>query len=258
MADEDPPPGGGATDDAGFLGGFDDTYEIDVITPASEAWGPGMHGGAVPRQTHVPASSVQTTLSELRELGAGGYIGSDQWLPSNEEPKVIAQLQLSLADAGLLDLDDLDHDDLGYYDDATRSAYRDLLTRSNAAGSTWDVTLERLRANPAAQQIKGAKPKELPTVTHPDDLKAIFRAGARRAVGSGKIDDRDLDSMVKVFQDLQANAQSGANAAGGVVTAPPDAEVFADEQAKQRDPVAYDAHKFLDKFSAVSSMLGGG
>lgn len=254
-ARESGPPASTPTEDEnGFLGGFDDTFTVDVDTPGyvDPSGGPSVFGLQFP--TVQPPSTEHATLSQLRELGAGGYVSSDQWLPVNETSTTIAQLQLSLADAGLLDLSDLDHEDLGYYDDATRNAYRDLLTRANAMGTTWDDALGRLRANPVPARKPKGESAQLPVVTHPDDLKAIFRAGARRASGTGKIDDAELDDMVKAFQSMQVQSQKQTT---GTVVRPPDPEVFADTEAKRLDPVGYDAHKFLDKFAVVQETLGG-
>lgn len=252
-----PPPSTVQEDEQGFLGGFDDSFTFETPTSArvDAGGGPSVFGLQFP--TVTPPGSIQATLGDLRDLGAGGYISADQWLPVNEDPKVIAQLQISLAEAGLLDLSDLDHDDLGFYDDATRNAYRDLLTRANAMHTSWDVALGRLRSNPVAASRKPERGtvEALPVVTHPDDLKAIFRAGARRAIGSGKIDDAELDRMVKAFQRMQVQTQTQTT--GTQVVRPPDPEVFADQQAQRLDPAAYDAHKFLDRFSVVAEALGG-
>lgn len=97
-------------------------------------------------------------------------------------------------------------------------------------------------------------------VSNPDDLKMQLRDFFREKTGTGRVDESKLDAMVAAYQAQETAAQQAQydqQKTGGTVTRPPDLKTFADAQAKEIDPVGYDAHRFLDKFSAISSMLGG-
>lgn len=252
MPEEAPPAGGGTSEGDGFLGGF----SADTPAQAWEPWVPGQWTG-----------HVNTTLGELASIGAGGYRESDTWEPANYDPPTVAQLQSLLVEAGLLDLDDLDHDSLGYFDDATRGAYRDLLTRSNAAGATWESTLARMRQNPVALDRKPTGAQRQPfvaRVTNPDDLKALIRETLREKSGTGEVGDDVIAAAIREFQGEEVSQQralydmSTAGAAGGTVVDAPDPRMFAERKAQEINPVGYSAHKFLDKFSVIKEALAGG
>lgn len=250
---EEAPAGGGTSgSESGFAGGF--TGDTSVTVPGTFSTGPW-------GKPHVDPS-VDTTLGELREIGRGGYLDSDQWLPANEDPASIAQLQTMLVEAGLLDLDDLEHEQLGFYDDATRGAFRDLLARSNAGGATWETTLTKMRRNPAAASRRDKGRERAPFVaqlTNAADIERGLHEFMREKIGRGLKKDQ-LAPMVKAYQDQELAAQKAlydAQETGGTVTAPPDFETFADQQAQLAAPTAYSAHKVLDKFSTVASMLRG-
>lgn len=255
---EAPTGGGGVVDDSGFAGGFTGDHEVTL-----RELGPAPWGGGWPT-----VETRDTTLAELREFDDGGYLTSDQWLPANESPASIAGLQTMLVEAGLLDLNDLDHDTLGFYDDATRGAFLDLLARSNAAGTTWETTLSRLRRNPMAMSRKPSGPTRQPfvaEVTHPDDIKRVLKDALREKVGRGNLlDDEALGKIASAYQSQQVAYQkqlydmSATGAAGGTAVRPPDIETMAIDEAKKADPVAFGAHEVLDKFSVLSDMLRGG
>lgn len=244
-------PGGGSDTPQtnSFLGGFPGSWEVDVReqAPLPSIVRRGRTG--LPNQT----ITGRATLAELRQIGRGGYQSNDVWEPINENPGVIAQLQSMLVDGGLLDDDAFTP---GYYDDSTISAYRKLLTRANAMGTSWMDTINRLRSNPAARLASASKksPASLPNVTHPDDLRSIFRGVARRTMGQGLPDDV-MQRMIDAYQAEQVRAQTTAQ--DGVQVAPPDVEVFADQQVRKQDPVRYDARKVLNVVDVIAQMMRG-
>lgn len=232
-----PPAGGGVQAGGGFAGGFsaDHTITLDPET--------------------------QATLAELREVDRGGYLSSDQWLPSNEGPQEIARLQTMLAEAGLLDLNELEHDMLGNYDDVTRSAFLNLLARSNAAGSTWEDTLSRLRQNPTAMSFRQPSRERAPfvaEVTNPEDIKRVIKETLREKIGRGRaLDDAALDEIVNAYQGKQVAYQQARYDGAGTAVAPPDLSTFADIEAKRADPTAYDSRKVVDAADYLGKMLRG-
>lgn len=252
MADPSPtaPAGSFETEDDGFLGGFDPAAPIIVPGgPRGQGWG--------------VLKTETTSLAELREHGFGGYVSADQWEPANYPGPRVAQLQTMLVEAGLLDLDDLDHDALGYYDSATRNAYRELLTRANAAGASWDETLNVMRQNPVAMQRAPRGQQRAPfsaVVTHPEDVERGLKDYFREALGSGAIAEEKIKQMVAAYQGQQVAAQRSeynAGVGGGTVQAPMNFDTFADIQAKIADPTAYDSRKVIGAADYLARKLKG-
>lgn len=259
MAGETPmPQGGGEITEAKYVGGFGDDFTVRIreTGPAQSNYVRN-HPNALVRNSQYTTSG-RVSLAQLREIGQGGYVSTDVWEPQNLSPPTVAQLQVMLNEAGLLG----DGFTPGAYDETTRKAYGDLLARANATGSTWESMLARMRDNPLAAEAQQNDRAPLVTrLSNPEDLKTVFRTAAKRALGYGNIPDEDLDRMVAAYQGMESSsqqAQYGAQETGGTITAPMDPEVFADQQAKQLDPTAYDSRKVVSKFQVMAEMFGGG
>lgn len=98
-------------------------------------------------------------------------------------------------------------------------------------------------------------------VTNPLDIAAGLRAAFRERTGSGKIPEDEMERMISAFQSEQVKAQRAnfdARKSGGTTVAAPDFATFAEQEAERVNPVGFRAHEYLDKFSAIESMLGGG
>lgn len=251
--DSDFPTGGSDTAQgrSGFLGGFPADHPVRVPTPVTRT---GMSADAADRWAGVEVTT-DSTLQELADAQIGGYMEKDVWAPANEPPETVAQLQIMLVNAGLLDPEDFAP---GHYDGKTRSAYRELLTFANASGATWDETLSRLSQSPFPANTAKSK-ANLVQVSNPDDLRTIFRTAARQTLGYGNIDDADLDRMVAAYQGLERQAQTAPDAAAGdvTVTAAPDPTVFADQQLRTIDPSAYDSRKVVAAADVMARLFRG-
>lgn len=234
------PPGGGGAGASGteFLGGFPGDYEVVI------------------RDEGRPGDRRESTLAELQEANLGGYTQADVWAPQNEEPGAVAQLQVMLVEAGLLNEDDLVSP--GHFDDNSMKAYKSLLVRANAMGTTWDKALRRMRNNPAARLASKGKGKGseagLLEVSNPDDLRSVFKASARRLLGKGELGDDVLDRMVQAYQAKETGYQKVES---GVRVRPPGAEEFAEQELKRADPVGVDSHKALDAFDGIAALMRG-
>lgn len=243
----------------------------DTRIPGPNEWGtPNTRPGGFERDGwwFRPRRSESLTLDELRagvgdnELpgSRGGYMDGDEWMPVNESTTVIEDLQRRLYQAGLLDGDD----DIqpGYFDDATRKAFKLLLERANGRRTDWQSTLEDLQTNPMPADQEAAPPPFVAQTSNPEDIKMNLQDHFRAAIGSGAIKPEDLQAMIAEFQGTQVASQRGQydayQGSGGTVEAAPSIEAFADQKAQELDPTAYSAHKYLDKFSAIENMLAGG
>lgn len=99
------------------------------------------------------------------------------------------------------------------------------------------------------------------SVSNPDEIRSGVRDSARELTGTGNIGAAAEADAVRDYQAEEiASQRAAADAAktGGVVTAPRSFDEFAKQRAEQNNPVGFRAHKYLDKFSAIANMLGGG
>lgn len=263
MADEDefgaPPPAGAAASTSTYIGGVPGDSRVPELIPGD----PGPWGKKWWRK---PTRGESPTLDEMRASKTGGYVTGDEWLPVNESPATIEDLQRRLYEAGLLPADA--EFTPGYFDEPTRKAFKDLLGWSNGKRKDWLTTLEDLRTNPVPSDEKGAAIQPfVAQVSNPDDIKKNIRDSFREMIGSGDVDANELQALVAEFQGEQVASQrsmydayqdgSGGVGPGGTVTAPPSIETFVEQKAQQSNPTAFSAYKYLDKFSAISDMLGG-
>lgn len=207
-------------------------------------------------QGFQPGSGPAITVEDYRP---DPYMPGDDLRPASLPPERIIGIQQSLVDAGLL----RGRFQAGVWDATTRNAYRTLLGYANQLGTTDEFALRRWAATGMGEVEPASAPRQpfVATVSNPDDIRALLRDAFREKVGSGKIDDARLDAMVKAYQGSEVGAQRSqydAQETGGTVTAPPDISTFADIEARKTNPVGYRAHQYIDKFSAITEMLGGG
>lgn len=205
-----------------------------------------------------PGNARAITPDDLRDKP---YLPGDDSRLVGRGPEVIVPIQQQLIDAGLL----REKFQTGVWDPATQRAYKSLLAYANQLGTTDSYALEHWTANNmgAVDPTPPARQPFVAEVSHPDDIKAAIKDALREKTGFGKIDDARLDQMVKAFQGEQVGAQrqeydlTSTGGGGGQVVAPPSLDMFAEAEAKRVNPVGFSAHTYLDKFSAISDMLGG-
>lgn len=208
-------------------------------------------------QGFSPGAGPAITVPDLR---AEPYMPGAELAPGSLSPEAIAGIQQQLVDAGLLRGEFI----VGVWDPSSRNAYKSLLGYANSLGTTDEFALRRWSATGMGAVDPTPTPRQpfVAQVTNPEDIKSGLREFFREKVGTGKIDDARLDAMVKAYQGEEVSAQRqaydlAAAPVGGTVVQPPDFQVFADAEAKKAAPVAYRAYEYLDKFSAITDMLGG-
>jgi hypothetical protein len=145
---------------------------------------------------------------------------------------------------------------LGTWDSESAAAFRTVLITANQNGTTWLDALNHMQLTAAQQGEFDPDPEELPKVrvSNPDDIRAIFRKGAKEHLGSGNLDPGFVERMVAAYQSMEAGAQGDAQS--GV--SPPAGDVFVENELKKLNPERYDSRKVIEGLRGVHEFLGGG
>lgn len=147
-------------------------------------------------------------------------------------------------------------------DPRLKSAFSKALTQINLLnsdpasplrGKSLDEALAYLAKNPVPNTGGGA----LKTfrLDNPDTLRKAFEGGAQSALGRTLSDD-DMNKLVKSFQQLNMQYQQNL-ATGGTVTAPPQADVFAEQQAEKMNQAEAKAYDYSSYIGALSDWMQG-
>lgn len=189
------------------------------------------------------------------------YVEGDDWAPASLSPEAIAQIQRQMIAVGLIPSDA--KITLGFWDNTTREAYRDLLTYANASGLTWSQALKAYGA--AGGHAGPGGPARQPLTirtTNPDDLRRVFRAAVINELGQGWSQE-EIDKMVASYQGQEASVQRQAYDAGetgGTVTDVASPQAYAEAEALKRDPSGVAEHNLIESggpLDAFRQMLGG-
>lgn len=184
------------------------------------------------------------------------FFEGDEIAPASWGPARIADLQRALAAAGLIKLSDVQ---LGYWDQATQDAYKEVLIHANRAGIT--NVMAAFGDLMATRQQYGAPSQNLPvTVTNPDDLKKAFRQAMVDQVGHVR-DAGQIDRMVQAYQQTERDYQQQQYAAqqagtGGTLTAPASPAAFAEAEAVRTDKPGVEANTFRQLATDFFNMIG--
>lgn len=89
------------------------------------------------------------------------------------------------------------------------------------------------------------------TVSNPDDLKRVFTQASQSVLGR-TLNEVELNRMVSSYQGIQAGSQTGQ---AGTRVAPPSAETFAMEQARQAAPVEAKAMEYVDYIGELAKLM---
>lgn len=228
-----PPPA--AAQDSRFIGVPDD-YTVGRAVPAA----PGEDDRRFGRWTERAFTPRFETGDELKL--------------ANQPPETIARIQRRLVNAGLLG-----KHRAGIFDDATRSAYRNVLEYANVRGYQDDaMALAELEANPPVT------PEDervfSPVVSNPRNIQKRVRALAREVWGTGNVPPGLVDQIVQQIQSGEVAAQQQdftAQETGGTVVKAPDADVVIEDELTQADPERADARKVITGLQSVFDMFGG-
>lgn len=206
--------------------------------------------------TLVPGNRIGSTESIREDVLPLSKAQGSIYAWSDEQ---IRQFQDDIISAGIVTRNQISY---GARDATTVAAWNQLVGQAADAYTAGvklapRTLLQELKGHPAPGKEGAPLTIEL---TNPEDLKAGLHDMFRSKLGQGNIDPAKIDAMVAAYQQHEASyqRQQYANAeTGGTVVAPPSLATFADEQAKQIDPTAYDAYKVLDKFSVLEKELSG-
>lgn len=145
---------------------------------------------------------------------------------------------------------------LGAWDQTSANAFKQVLSWANVNGTTWVEALQDMQLQSATYGPAVDLPEPDPVkVTHPDDIERGLRDYFQERLGSGRaVPDEKIRAMVAAWQGEEIAAQRDT---GPVVTGARTFETFADEQAQQTDPTAYDSRKVISGLQHVFSMFDG-
>jgi hypothetical protein len=124
---------------------------------------------------------------------------------------------------------------------------------SPIAGKSLDESLVYLSKNPVISGNVGSIPTY--RLNDPDTLKKAFEGGAQSALGR-TLSEQEMNKLVNSFNQLDMNYQRAASA-GGIVTQPPNAEVFAETQAEKMAPVEAESYDYMNYMGALSKWMQG-
>lgn len=188
------------------------------------------------------------------------YMEGDEWMPASTSPGRIAELQQQMVDAGILK----GKYRIGVWDQSSRTAYRSLLEVANGAGVDQTEALRMWSEAAPSEEEADEVRKPLIQLDNPEDLRRVFKAGARKVLGR-KVDDATLDSWIQEFHGAQRTHQTDIHgmtqvegAPGGTITDPQSAGTFAEDKAAALDPTKADARKVVSRFDTLTKMLGEG
>lgn len=209
------------------------------------------------RVTYPDGHPAKRTLGEMAERRGrnqpvrAGYVEGDEWRPRNAPASAIEQLQRDLINAGLIDPDDTVTP--GRFDATTRAAYKKLLAEANGMGVADGDALAELLQNPIQHSPKTVALNQK-SVSNPADLRTVFKKAIRSTLGTSAIPEDELERMIAAYQQKELGAQSDTAA---LVTAPPDASVFAADEAKRLEPERAGGRSVQRAAGVLSRMLGG-
>jgi hypothetical protein len=231
------------------------------------------------REDRVPGLPRRATLAQYNEptlrYGAGRprYFDGDEFLPGNISPNSIAALQREMVRAGLLD-----SPRWGHWDEESQSAYRQLLREANTKGLDYETLLRQYSEAATLgteEQAVFTPPEALPLELPSDeDLRHVVRGVSIEKLGIAWRPE-DTEQFVQQYKAMaQGRAQAAYEAEverqraafdrGEPVSNVaiemdiPTAEVWADEEARRRDPGGYQATQINEDYMpAFLAALGG-
>lgn len=227
----------------GPIGGYPANYG-KIISRAPVQMPGGQYGFMAPDVRNGPTSSQDMY-----------YTGAERSVPMQLSQETRAELQLTLKQMGLIGKNVTIQP--GAWDDASASAFKQVLSYANGLGVPWGTALQDMLDN--QQQYAGINGGgggggALPSVhlTSPDDIAAVIREGAKTIYGSGNVDQAQVDKIVAGY-----HSQEAAASAGGTVTDPENLQNFVTDQLKAADPQKADARKVIGGLQQVHALLSG-
>lgn len=162
------------------------------------------------------------------------YFDGDEDMIATFTREQIADIQARMKKAGILG-----KYRVGVADEATVSAFKDVLSQANRELSDWNVGLSVLQQG--AVGGGGGLPYR---VSSPDDLRTVIEDSSRLVLGR-VADPEFTNRVVKAYQDVQMREQTAPTTVKA-----PQADVFAEKQIKKRFGAEADAYEFA-KFADI-------
>lgn len=193
----------------------------------------------------APGLKVEETIVPADKAASMFYSWSE---------KELRDFQEKAYNAGMYGRVDRNRIPWGDHDEDTLSIWKTMVARSagfyeNGEKVTpWDAMNRAAEKAPMFEEDTG----RTVSVSNPEDLIAVLRAGARQHLGSGNLDPAQQQRLVAAFQ----SAQRGAQAEGSEVGAP-SASVFFENRLRELEPEKYDARKVIGGLRAAHEFLGG-
>jgi hypothetical protein len=193
-----------------------------VVRERPSPWGPGMLSG------------VQSPKYFAGDEDAIGYMPMEQ----------LINLQRAMNQVGLLS----DNYAMGMVDQATRSAFTNLLETANFSGEDYEQTILRMAATGGSRRGSLTQYR----VSNPDDVKSVINKVAEQTIGR-KLPEGDLDRMARLF--LEEERKSATSGSAEVVSAP-NVQVFAEQQLEATMPEETQARQFGSYMEAIKGKYG--
>lgn len=228
-------------------------YIIDPSTgqPAKGPDGQPLRWGAAGTTTNseddlryrggIPGTRQITQTQSTYQLPR--YFDGDEWLPAQLPPDQLAMLQKKMVAAGLLKSGAAQ---LGIWDVASMSAYKQLLAYANASGLDNAGALDRWGQQHTLDPNAGKAPLQV-KVSNPDELAQVFRKAVMDTRGEGW-DTNKINQMVAAYQGVETGAQQQSynqQDTGGTVITPPSPTSFAETQVRNEDPLGAQEHDVI-------------
>jgi len=208
-------------------------------------------GTRIPTATQRIASSLPTPYVPSLESRTAEpkYFQEDLDNLSGFSRPTIASWQMRMNAAGLLG----NSFALGVVDNQTRSAYAEVLGVANKELLTAEEALALIQQQAVKLKSGGVTRYK---ISNPADIKAVINQSAQTLLGRS-LDDKQLDAMVRAFQQQEVTAQK-AYQAGGVATEAPSVQQFATKRIEKDFGEQVDTRRLNSVFGAVHKLLMGG
>lgn len=171
---------------------------IPGVAGATSRISPGSPGAAAAAQEGV----TQQVPAQYRE-------GDEYRIAGNLPPEQRAQIQQAMLDRGLFG-SAKPRTALGGWDAESAAAFKQLLAYANSTGQDYNTALENM-PKLTDEQLNGKS--AVISLSHPDDLAAVFKNAAANLIGSSNVPQSMVDDYVRAYQDMERRDQEAAAAA---------------------------------------------
>ena len=190
------------------------------------------------------------------------YFQGDEDVPATWGGEAIAELQLALEAAGLLEKPY----QKGYWDDRSRSAYAEVLRHANLNGISDTAALQEIQQRVAQFGKTGSEQTRQPlfiTTTNPDQVAELASQIAVRTIGR-RLSSEEASRYAQTYNDMERQFQrqryemtgSGLpGGEGGEAADPGSAAMFSETQIRKDMPEEVTDQNYRSNFNSFLSLL---